>query len=178
MVIFDVLWAYASVFLLAAVPCLEVRGIIPMGILAGLSTVPVTILALLGNLLTVLLVIIFVDHIRQWRKSRRGEDNKDGKGALPGKHLLRAKKIWQRYGLPGLAVIGPLVVGSHITAYLSVSLGGAKIATVYMTISLVAWSAVVALLAHLGVGFVFDITGQEGFLLRYLRGVRPPCEGV
>lgn len=167
---FDSLWAYALIFLLAAVPCFEVRGVIPIGILAGLSTIPVMILALLGNLLTVLLVVTFVYKIKQWRKSRKGKDDKHGKVESSSKRLLKTKRIWHKYGLPGLAFIGPLIVGSHLTVYMSLSLGGArKFTTFWMTISLVAWSVVVAVSAHLGVGFIFDITGQEGFLLRYLQ---------
>lgn len=167
---FELLWAYALVFLLAAVPFFEVIGVIPIGILAGLSTVPVTILALLGNLLTVLVVVLLVDKIQSWRKRRTGEDSKGDEEEEPSKRSLRAKKIWQKYGLPGLAIVGPLIVGSHLTAFMSVSLGGTKkSAAVWMTISLVIWSVVIAIFAHVGVDFMFERTGQEGFLLKYLQ---------
>ena len=166
----ELLWAYALVFLLAAVPFFEVIGVIPIGILAGLPTVPVTILALLGNLLTVLLVIVLMDKIKQWRRNRRGKVGKDGEEETESKRSQRAKKLWQKYGLPGLAILGPLIVGSHLTAFMSLSLGGTKKSTTFwITASLVIWSIAVAVLSHLGVGVMFERTGQEGFLMRYFQ---------
>lgn len=147
----DTLWAYILVFLLAAVPFFEAYGVIPLAIIAGLSPVPVIILGLVGNIVTVLFVIIFVNKIKEWRQKRKcGEEEK-----APGKRTLRAQKLWMKYGLPGLALIGPLFVGSHLTAFMSVTLGGTKKKTAYwMIASIVIWSVVLVILVNLGIDFL------------------------
>lgn len=168
--LFEFLWAYALVFLFAAIPFFEAIVVIPIGILAGLSSIPVMILALLGNMLTVLLVVILASKIKHWKKTRQNENDKYSQTQAQSKRSLRAKHLWKKYGLPGLTIIGTMLLGSHLTAFMSISLGGTKkSAIIWMTISLVIWSIVVALLAHLGAGFIFDRTGVEGFLLKYFQ---------
>ncbi|RYD02116.1 hypothetical protein N752_27075 [Desulforamulus aquiferis] len=57
--------------------------------------------------------------------------------------------------MPGLAILGPLLVGSHLTAFMGVSLGENKQRTLYwMVISITLWSIVFSILAYLGVDFL------------------------
>lgn len=145
---FEVLWAYFLVFVFSATPLFESVIVIPLGIFAGLSAIPVTIVALVGNLLTVYLVIVFVEQIKNWRNKRKKQETETEK---QNRRSERAKAIWNKYGLPGLAIIGPLVVGSHITALMSLSLGGSKKMVAYwLTASLIFWCILAAILAHLG----------------------------
>src|SRR5690625_1121589 len=104
------MWTYFIIFLLAAIPFLEIAAIIPLAIIGGLPAIPVIIIAFLGNLLTIALLIIFIDAIRNWRrKKKESTEEEDG-----SKRHKRAKSIWDKYGLPGLAFIGPFFVGSHL----------------------------------------------------------------
>lgn len=145
--IFNTIWLYILVFIFAAVPFFEAYGVIPIGILAGLSPLPVIILGLVGNILTVLLVIVFIQKIKEWRNRKKAGEEKG-----PGKRAQRAQRLWKKYGLPGLAFIGPLIVGSHLTAFMSLSLGGTKRRTFYwMTASIVVWSLTFAVLIHFGI---------------------------
>ncbi|MFC4403993.1 small multi-drug export protein [Gracilibacillus xinjiangensis] len=138
----ELLWAYVLVFILSAVPFFEAIIITPLAIVAGLSPVPVFILAVVGNLLTVYAVIVFIEKIRSWRKEKDGE----------GKRASRAKQLWTKYGLPGLSLLGPFFVGSHLTAFLSLIFGGTKKrVTMWMTISISAWSLVLGILAYFGI---------------------------
>lgn len=151
MMISDGLWGYGLVFLFSALPFFEAYAVIPLALLAGLSTIPVIVLGLTGNILTVLLVIVFIDKIQQWRKRRKGDQDTKS----PSKRSTRAKTLWKKYGLPGLAFIGPLIVGSHLTTFMSLSLGGTKRATAkWMVASLVVWCAVFTLFAYLGIDFL------------------------
>ncbi|WP_139367675.1 small multi-drug export protein [Bacillus sp. FJAT-44921] len=146
----NTLWAYVLVLILAAVPFFEAYSVIPLAMIAGLSTVPAIILALIGNIVTVLIVIVFVDKIKAWRQKRKKEEEKE-----PGKRAVRAKNLWNKYGLPGLALIGPLIVGSHLTAFMSLTFGGAKRKTAYwMTISISFWSLLFAILFYFGIDFL------------------------
>lgn len=150
----ELLWAYLVVFVLAAVPFFEGYGVIALAIIAGLPAVPSILIALFGNILTVLLLILFVNKIKEWRRKRKSEDEEKN----PSKRALRAQSLWKKYGLPGLAFIGPLFVGSHLTAFMSLSFGGTKKKTsIWMVASIVVWGLVFAVLSHFGV----DILGYE-----------------
>ncbi|MFC5465023.1 small multi-drug export protein [Lederbergia graminis] len=147
------IYGYVLVFILAAVPLFEAYGVIPIASLAGLSVIPVMIIGLLGNILTVFLVILFIDHIKNWRKKRKkGEETKESKRSA------RAEKLWKKYGLPGLAMLGPLLVGSHLTAIASMSFGGNKKRTfAWVSASITIWSIVFTVLLLSGV----DLMGLE-----------------
>ena len=125
--------------------------IIPIAILGGLSAIPVVIIALLGNYLTVLLIILFIDRIKQWRNKKRKEAGAEDKTERRQK---RAYKIWQKYGLPGLTLVGPFFVGTHVTAFMSLVFGGTKRqVALWMAISLIAWGIFFAVLGYLGVDY-------------------------
>ncbi|MBJ7883310.1 small multi-drug export protein, partial [Gelidibacter salicanalis] len=70
----------------------EVVGVVPLAILGGLHPVTTAVIGFIGNFLTVLLLIVFVDRFKAWRL-RRKEDKSDEKGE---KKQLRARKIWER----------------------------------------------------------------------------------
>lgn len=154
------LWAYALVFLLSALPFFEALIIIPIAIIAGLSTIPTLLIGLIGNILTVLLVILFMDKIQAWRNRKKDPQAQEG-----NKRYRRARSIWNKFGLPGLAFIGPLFVGSHLTAFVSLLLGGTKKSvTFWMITSLVIWCVVTAVFAHYGVD-LFGV-GDRGYFNR------------
>jgi Ca2+/H+ antiporter, TMEM165/GDT1 family len=153
--ILELVWAYGLVFVLAAIPFFEGYGVIALAIIAGLPAIPVILIALFGNILTVLLLILFVNKIKEWRRKRKG----DGTEIEPSsKRAIRAQSIWRKYGLIGLVFIGPLFVGSHLTAFMCITFGGTKKSTsIWMISSIVVWGLVFALLTHFGV----DILGYE-----------------
>ncbi|MBM7660345.1 putative membrane protein [Bacillus mesophilus] len=147
----ELAWAYGVVFVLAALPFFEGYGVIALAIIAGLPQIPVILIALFGNILTVLLLILFMNKIREWRRKRKGDEAEKESS----KKAIRAQKIWKRYGLPGLAIIGPLIVGSHLTAFMCLTLGGTKKSTsIWMVMSIVIWGLAFAGLTHLGVDFL------------------------
>lgn len=69
----DMMWGYVLVFILGAIPWFEVIGVVPLAIIAGLKPVPSAIIALFGNLLTVLAAIFLIDKVKVWLERRRGE---------------------------------------------------------------------------------------------------------
>ncbi|GIQ68742.1 DNA-binding protein [Xylanibacillus composti] len=157
---------YLAVFLLAATPFLEVVGVIPIGVAAGLPALNVTIVALLGNLATIWLLILLIDKFKQWRARRQASKGQ----AAEGKRHKRAAQIWKKYGLPGLAIISPFLIGSHLGAMLAMSFGGTKrLVGIWMTASIVAWSILAGIFSHYGVDWLFSQTGRDGFLVDFLR---------
>ncbi|WP_100404936.1 small multi-drug export protein [Bacillus solitudinis] len=161
------LLAYIVVFLLAATPFFEVVAIIPIGALAGLNTFLVVLIGLCGNIVTVILVIILMEKIKKWIERRRDNKNDETKKDKRG---ARAEKIWRKYGLPGLAILGPILVGSHLAAFLSMTFGGQKKrVAIWMIGSLTVWATIAGILTFYGVDFYNEQTDNEGFLVEWLK---------
>jgi len=153
----DIVWGYVLVFVLAALPFFEVIGVVPFAILSGLHPVTTAVIGFIGNFLTVLLLIVFVDWFKAWWLKRK-EEKGDEQGE---KKQLRARKIWERYGLPGLALIGPFIIGSHLAALMCMSFGTKrKQVAVWMTVSLMMWTALAASLT--GAGFHYFAPDSNG----------------
>lgn len=156
---------YAIIFLLAAIPFFEIAAIIPIAIIGGVPAIPTMIVAFLGNLLTIVLLIIFVDKIIAWRKKRKKNKEEDD-----SKKHKRARNIWGKYGLPGLAFIGPFFVGSHLSALLAISFGGTRDKTLaLMTASLFTWSIILGGAAYFGFDYFIADEENMGFITRLLR---------
>lgn len=141
----DYLWLYVLVFVLSAIPFFEAIAITPVAIFAGLSAVPVFLLAVVGNLLTIYPIIFFFEKIKAWRK-KQGEESR---------RRARARALWNRYGMPGLALIGPFFIGSHLSAFLGLLFGGTRAnVSLWMTVSIVGWCLLLGMLASLGVDWL------------------------
>jgi uncharacterized membrane protein len=143
------LFEYILVFLGAAIPWFEIALVIPLGIVRGLSPFWVMLLAFIGNAITVIPVIIGFERLRIWYEKRKEKTSK-----AASKRNVRAKKIWNKYGLPGLAFLGPVLIGIHIAAFIGMSLGAKKgWAMLWMMSSLAVWTLVFGVLTMLGFDF-------------------------
>jgi cbb3-type cytochrome oxidase subunit 3 len=169
------------VFLAGAVPLMEYMLAIPLGIIAGAPTIPVIIAGFLGNWITVVLLIKFVDFVWEYLRKRRerkqqdtvfkesdNDDEHEKEDALPdgtkqhpayttkSKRAKRAKKLWDKYGVPGLALLGTGFISSHVTALMACLFGGNRVyLTVWMTISLAVWSVLLGVAVHFGMDVFF-----------------------
>src|SRR5690625_6621937 len=77
----------------------------------------------------------------------------------------RAKKIWDKYGLPGLAFIGPFFIGTHLTALLAISFGGTRSKTlVLMTASIAFWEISLGSAAEFGFYFILIVKDCNGYI--------------
>ncbi|MFP7298302.1 small multi-drug export protein [Neobacillus niacini] len=145
-----VIGGYVLVFVLAALPFFEGYAVIPLATIAGLQVVPVFLIGIGGNILTVFLLIKFVEQFQNWRRKRKNTDEHK-----ETKRTKRAFHLWKKYGLPGLAMFGPLLVGSHLTALASMSFGGAKKSTfLWISVSIIIWSIVFTVLLYFGIDFL------------------------
>jgi len=153
--------AYVIIFLLGATPFFEVVGVIPIGVAAGLPAIPVMILALLGNILTLWLLIFLMDRVKKWLQRRKEKKGKD----VSEKKQKRAEAIWKKYGLPGLTFVSPFLIGSHLGVILAMSFGGTrKQIMLWITVSVIFWAIVMGVISYYGFDFLFNQTGQDGFL--------------
>ncbi|MEK4148191.1 small multi-drug export protein [Robertmurraya sp. FSL W8-0741] len=143
---------YILIFIAAATPWLEIALVIPLGIIRGLSPFWVMVSGFTGNLSTVILLIIGFEKVKTWlakRKEKKGETENER-----SKRSERAHKIWNKYGLPGLTLLGPVLIGIHIAIFIGMSLGAKKNWTMlWSTISLVVWTLTFGILTMLGFDF-------------------------
>jgi Mg2+/citrate symporter len=164
------IWTYIVLFLLSAAPWLEVFLVIPLGVGMGLDPIAVAVTGFIGNWIPILLIGVFFKQLSMWLASRK--ERKRLKRALvegdtyseiddaseqeqQDKKHRRARGIWVKYGLPGLALLAPAIIGTDIAAILALAFGSPRrLVMIWMTISLLLWSIVLAVGSVYGFSFV------------------------
>jgi len=151
-------WAIlGGTFLGGAIPWLEVVMVIPAGILAGADPFLVLLFGLVGNLLTVWLAAYFGEQIRNWwveRRARRREAKPESAAVSEKKaaRQQRVNRIMMKWGMPGIAILGPLGLGTQLSALAAVALGvRARSAFLWVGAATLVWASIAAVLAVLGV---------------------------
>ncbi len=140
-------WSYFLVFVAAATPVLEVLVVIPAGMLAGMSPVPTALVAVAGNLSTVVLVAVAGDRILGWWRRRRPERDRQ---MSPRSH--RARALAQRWGVPGLALLAPITTGTHVATVAALATGSdTRRVLRWMAGGLVVWAAAIATVTAAGI---------------------------
>lgn len=135
----EIVWSYLLVFIAAATPWLELVLVIPVAIGLGLAPIPVTVVSFIGNALPIYAIIGL---FQRWEQRR---------GPVQRRWSPRAQRIWNRYGVPGLALAGPAVTGIHLATIMALALRADRRATAYwMTLSLALWAIITAVLTVLG----------------------------
>ncbi|MFO8155286.1 MAG: small multi-drug export protein [Pseudomonadota bacterium] len=130
---------YGLVFILAATPLVELVVVIPLGVAMGMSLLPVTVVAFVGNALPILGIIAL--H-RVWVARH---------GPVRRRWNRRARRVWHRYGLPGVALLAPLLTGIHLAAIMALALKARQRPTLYwMVASLALWAVATATATALG----------------------------
>lgn len=149
-----------GVFLGGAVPWLEAIIVIPLGIVAGGAPILVVLAGLAGNLLTLAAAAWFGERVRNWFRRKRAEQ-REARGEAPGgseagqKRLERIERIMTRWGMPGLAVLGPLGLGTQVSVVVAVAAGvRAGVSFLWIAAGTLAWSVLAAVLTAYGVSFL------------------------
>lgn len=73
----------------------------------------------------------------------------------PSKKETRSRRIWERYGIPGLALLAPILVGTDIAAVLALTFGSTRTHVIsWMTVSLAVWTVIFVVAAMYGFSFL------------------------
>lgn len=142
-----------GVFLGGATPWLEAVVVIPAGVVAGLNPGVALAAGAVGNLLTVGVAAWSGERIRRWwiarRRRRRGED--PDAAPEPAGRRVRAERIARRWGMPALALLGPLGLGTQLSALVAVGIGAtSRAAFAWVGAGTVLWSVVATVAAATG----------------------------
>lgn len=142
---FDLIWQYILIFLMAATPWLEVLVVIPIGIGIGLDPFIVAIVSFIGNFIPVLMIVYLMESIKKtmWyqRFQIKRRNKKRNQSLKKSSRQERTRKLFHKYGLPGLALTGPVVAGIHLTTVIALSFQtGKHVTTWWMGSSLFIWT--------------------------------------
>lgn len=154
------MWEYLLIFVLAATPWIEILFVIPPAIAAGLHPIAVAFTAFLGNILPIVGIIYLYEKWLQWRRSRQKEESSEQPTSVPSRRRTLGRKIWDKYGLPGLALLAPLVTGVHLAAIIALLSQSPRMAIlVWMLLSLILWTVMLTVVTQYGLdllGLKFD----------------------
>ncbi|MFP4648223.1 MAG: small multi-drug export protein [Halorhodospira sp.] len=157
----EILIKLGVVLALAATPWVELMVVIPMGAAMGLPVPLLTLVAFVGNALPVFAIIALY---QRWQRRR---------GSSQRRWSDRAMAVWHRYGLPGLALLAPVITGIHLATAMALALGTPRQRVAWwMTASLALWAVVTAVVTAAGVEWLAagPAVLPQGLLARYAGG--------
>ncbi|MEK4423931.1 small multi-drug export protein [Solibacillus sp. FSL K6-1523] len=126
---------YFGVFIISFIPFVESPGGAVVGSLIGIPIIFAVLISMIGNWFSILLVILPFNALLT--KIHKGKSKKEG---FIQNRATKARERYDKYGVPGIALIAPLVVSAHIAAFTSLAAGASKRSVIiWHTISIVFW---------------------------------------
>lgn len=143
-------WGLIGIFIAGAIPWMEAISVVPAGILIGLDPVATLISAIVGNSITIVLFAYFASNIRARLINKKVKQGKSAE--LP--KLEKALKAFDKYGVYGLAALGPILIGTQFAAAAAVTAGVKPLrASMLIIASLTLWATAIAVAM-----VAFDVT--------------------
>ena len=142
---------YGLVFALAAIPLVEILLVIPPALALGMDPILVGVLAFVGNALSAAGYVALHGRLRTWRRRRTGDGERVGfRDGTGGRHG-RGRRLFERFGLGGLALAAPIATGTHLAAAMALVVGARGRAVVgWMTVSLALWTVALVVASVVG----------------------------
>ncbi len=154
---------------MAATPWLELLVVIPIGIGAGLNPVMVGVIAFLGNALPVFLLIYGMDCLREMKWIKKWKERTRFKRAIQqsadndkfAKKQARKEKmqrVFDKYGVAGLALAGPGITGIHLATIFAMAFNAKKRKVVWwMNVSLALWTLGMTAVSFYGIEWLANL---------------------
>ena len=135
-------WGLFGIFLAGAIPWMEAIAVVPSGIALGLNPIATVIAAVSGNAITIFVFAYAGSSIRARISRRRLAKGKSSESP----RFEKAVKAFNRYGIYGMAALGPVIIGTQFAAAASVAAGVKPLrVSLLVTASMVIWSIVLAI---------------------------------
>lgn len=139
---------WLAVLLAAAIPFVESYFGATIGVLTGLNPAVAIALAVVGNVVSMLIVVLSAHGVRA--KVVSGKATKE---LTPRRAKLRA--AFDKYGVAGVSILGQTILPSQITSAAMVSFGAPKNTVIlWQVISIIIWGTAFGVLATVGVSMV------------------------
>lgn len=141
-----------GVFIAGAIPWMEAIAVVPSGIILGLNPTATVTAAILGNAITIFLFAYLGSTIREKIIARRIAKGKSAESPKFDKAL----KAFDKYGIYGMALLGPIIIGTQFAAAASVAAGVKPLrVSILITTSMILWATLIAV-----VMVAFDLSFQ------------------
>ncbi|MGV8877251.1 MAG: hypothetical protein ACOH1K_07050 [Rhodoglobus sp.] len=139
---------WVGVVVASAIPFIESYFGSIVGILAGLNPVVAIIAAIIGNTISMLIFVLSAHRVRTSIIAGKPESP-----LTPRKERLRQQ--FDKYGVPGVSLLGQTILPSQITSAAMVSFGASKNSVIlWQTISITLWGVAFGTLAALGLSII------------------------
>ncbi|WP_159621014.1 hypothetical protein [Ruania rhizosphaerae] len=134
---------WLGVVLASAIPFVESYFGSAIGVLAGLNPFVAIPAAIVGNVASMVLLVLGASRVRNAAtKSREPQSN-------PRRERL--KRMFDKFGVPGVSLLGQTVLPSQITSMAMVSFGASRNAVIgWQIVSIAIWGIAFGTLATLG----------------------------
>ncbi len=141
-----------GVFLGGAIPWFEAIAVVPAGIILGLDPVWTVVFAALGNIITIAVFAYGGGALRKWIIARRVAKGKEADSP----RFVKAQQAFDKYGIYGMAALGPILIGTQFAAAASVAAGVKPLkVTVVVSVAMVVWAVAIAwVVVALGISVV------------------------
>lgn len=144
-------WQWAVIFFAGAIPFVESYFAGPLGIVAGMNPVVAILAAVAGNVASMAVLVIIAGRARRLKKNAN-------EPLAPKKQKL--KNAFDKYGVPGVSLLGQTLLPSQITSMAMVAFGAdQKTVILWQTVSIILWGVAFGTLALLGVNAFIPVGG-------------------
>lgn len=149
------------VALAGAIPFIEGEGAASIGIIGGIPPVIAAIAAMVGNFVCVAVLVLASSGARSAivNRARAGESSLATGGTTTeaavqtvenDRKTARREKFqraFERYGVPGVSLLGPLLLPTHFTATMLAAAGVGKARVLFwQALAIIGWTTVVAVI--------------------------------
>lgn len=132
-----------GIFIAGAIPWMEAIAVVPSGIALGLNPAATVMAAVLGNAITIFIFAYLGSNIREQILRSRIAKGKTGESPK----FEKALRAFDRYGVFGMAILGPVIIGTQFAAAASVAAGVKPLkVSVLVTSSMILWATGIAAL--------------------------------
>ena len=130
-----------GIFIAGAIPWMEAIAVVPTGVILGLDPIATVIAAVLGNAITIFIFAYLGSTIRAKIVERRVAKGKTAESPKFEKALM----AFDRYGIYGMAFLGPIIIGTQFAAAASVAAGVRPLrVSILTTSSMILWASGIA----------------------------------
>ncbi|MGB3414650.1 MAG: hypothetical protein WBA28_08045 [Microbacteriaceae bacterium] len=136
------IWQWLAIIGISAIPFIESYFGAAIGVLAGVPVVIAILAAIVGNWISMFLLVLFGHKMHSLKKP-------SDKELSPRKEKF--KNMFNKYGVAGVSLLGQTLLPSQITSMAMVSFGAPKWRVIFwQTISIAIWGTAFGLLAMAG----------------------------
>lgn len=114
---------FLGVALAAMVPFVENYGAVVIGAVAGIPVWATVAMAIIGNVAIIALITLISGRTRDAVLARKGNSGAAVEQPADSDKRQRIRKLFDRYGIPGVTLLGMLLVPTHFIAVTLVSFG-------------------------------------------------------